>query len=70
MPMTESLRLAAALESRGNIHLALLRVFNHVQPNFPKLSLRSFFRVYIPEGGKVFWLIFDLVRQRRQGIWG
>jgi len=70
MPVTESLRLGAALESRGNIHLALLRVFNHVQPNFPKLSLRSFFRVYIPEGGKVFWLIFDLLRQQRQGIWG
>ena len=69
MPMTESLRLAAALKSRGDVHLALLRVFNHVQPNFPKLSLDSFFRIYIPEGGKVFWLIFDLVRQRRQGLW-
>jgi pimeloyl-ACP methyl ester carboxylesterase len=69
MPTTESLRLAAALQSRGNVHLALLKVFNHVRPNFPKLSPDSFFRTYIPEGGKVFWLIFDLVRQRRQGGW-
>lgn len=69
MPMTESLRLAAALKSRGNVHLALLKVFNHVQPNFPKLSPDSFFRIYIPEGSKVFWLIFDLVRQRHQGVW-
>lgn len=64
IPMTESLRLAAALQSRGNVHLALLRVFDHVRPDFPALSVGSFFRVYVPEGGKLFWLIFDLVRQR------
>jgi dienelactone hydrolase len=69
MPKTESLRLAAALEARGNVHLVLLRVFNHVRPDFPALTLGSFFRVYLPEGKKVFWLVFDLVRQRRQGYW-
>jgi hypothetical protein len=69
MPKTESLRLAAALESRGNVHLALLRVFNHVRPDFPSLTPGSFFRVYLPEGRKVFRLVFDLVRQRRQGYW-
>jgi hypothetical protein len=69
MPKTESLRLAAALEARGNVHLALLRVFNHVRPDFPALTLGSFIRVYLPEGRKVFWLVFDLVRQRRQGYW-
>jgi hypothetical protein len=69
MPKTESLRLAAALEARGNVHLALLSVFDHVRPNFPRLSPDSFFRVYVPEGRKVFWLIFDLVRQRRPGRW-
>ncbi len=69
MPKTESLRLAAALESRGDVHLALLSVFDHVRPNFPRLSLDSFFRVYVPEGRKVFWLAFDLVRQRRPGRW-
>jgi dienelactone hydrolase len=69
MPKTESLRLAAALEARGNVHLALLRVFNHVRPDFPALTLGSFFRVYLPEGSKVFWLVFDVVRQRRQGFW-
>lgn len=70
IPQTESLRLAAALEGRGNVHLTLLKVFDHVRPNFPKLGVGSFFRVYLPEGGKVFWLIFDLVRQRRSGFWG
>jgi len=69
MPQTESLRLAAALESRGNVHLALLKVFDHVRPNFPRLSVDSFFRVYVSEGRKVLWLILDLVRQRRQERW-
>jgi dienelactone hydrolase len=69
MPKTESLRLADALASRGNVHLALLRVFNHVRPDFPALTPGSLFRVYLPEGRKVFWLVFDLVRQRRQGYW-
>lgn len=69
MPKTESLRLATALESRGNVHLALLRVFNHVRPDFPSLTPTSFFRIYLPEGRKVFRLVFDLVRQRRQGYW-
>jgi dipeptidyl aminopeptidase/acylaminoacyl peptidase len=70
IPTTESLKMAAAVSPHGNIHLALLKAFNHVQPSFPKLSLDSFFRIYIPEGGKVFWLIFDLIRQRHQGVWG
>ena len=69
IPTTESLRLAAALASRGNVHLALLKVFDHVRPNFPAFTPGSFFRVYLPEGGKVFWLIFDLVRQRRATSW-
>ena len=63
------IRLAAALESRGNVHLALLKVFDHVRPNFPRLSVDSFFRVYVPEGRKILWLIFDLVRQRRPAGW-
>ena len=66
LPQTESLRLAAALEPRGNVRLTMLRVFDHVRPNFPKFGMDSLFRVYLPEGGKLFGLVFDLVRQRRQ----
>jgi len=69
LPQTESLRLAAALESQGNVHLVLLKAFHHVRPNFPRLSLDTFFRVYVPECRKMFWLVFDLVRQRRQVPW-
>jgi len=69
MPLTESLRLAAALEERGNVHLAVLRTFEHVRPSFPSLTVGNFLRVYVPEGGKLFWLVFDLLRQRRGGWW-
>jgi len=65
MPMTESLRLADALKSRGHVHLALLTVFHHVQPSFPPLSLDSFFKIYVPEGGKIFALIYDVLRERQ-----
>ena len=70
MPMTESLRLAAVLETRGNVRLVLLKGFAHVRPDFPPLTLDSLFRVYLPEGGKLFGVIFDLLRQRRDGLWG
>ncbi|HSB69924.1 MAG TPA: alpha/beta fold hydrolase [Candidatus Methylomirabilis sp.] len=70
MPVTESLRLAATLESRGNVRLTLLKSFEHVRPDFPPLTVGSFFRTYLPEGGKLFGVIFDLLRQRRHGFWG
>lgn len=70
MPVTESLRLAATVEPRGNVRLTLLRSFEHVRPDFPPLTVGSFFRTYLPEGGKLFGVIFDLLRQRRHGFWG
>jgi len=51
----ESLRLATALGSQGNVHPVLLRAFDHVRPNLPKLSLDTFFRVYVPECPEMFW---------------
>jgi dienelactone hydrolase len=68
LPKTESLRLAAALASRGNVRLVLLRTFDHVRPDFPPLSLDNVFRVYLPEGAKLFGLLFDLLRERRDSF--
>ncbi len=64
MPMTESLRLADALKARGRVHLTLLSVFHHVQPSFPPLSFGSALKVYIPEGGKMFGVIYRILRER------
>ncbi len=63
IPVTEALRMAAALRSRGNVRLTILHSFTHVQPDFPKLGLRSLFTVYVPEGFKVFRVIFDLLQE-------
>jgi pimeloyl-ACP methyl ester carboxylesterase len=63
IPVTESMRLAAALQSRGNVRLVLLRSFDHVRPDFPPLTLRDFFSVYLPEGSKIFRVIYDLLRE-------
>ncbi len=63
IPVTEALRMAAALRSRGNVRLVILHSFAHVQPDFPKLDLRTLFTVYLPEGSKIFGVIFDLLRE-------
>ncbi len=63
IPATESMRLAAALRSRGKVRLVLLRSFAHVRPEFPALTLRDFFGVYLPEGSKIFRVIYDLLRE-------
>ncbi len=65
IPHTESVALAEALGRHGKVHLEILRLFRHVQPELPKTSFGNFFRVYLPEGMRIYRLIFDLLRQRR-----
>jgi dienelactone hydrolase len=64
IPVTESLRLAAAMEGSGNVRLTLLRTFDHVRPDFPPLTPGSLFRIYLPEGARLFGLVSDLLKQR------
>ncbi len=63
IPVTEALRIEAALRGRGNVHVAILHSFTHVQPDFPKLDVRNFFTVYVPEGWKIFRVVFDLLQE-------
>lgn len=65
IPHTESLALAEALGSEGKVRLEILRLFRHVQPELPDTDLQNIVKVYLPEGWKIYWLIFDLLRQRR-----
>lgn len=65
IPHTESLALAEALGREGKIRLEILRLFRHVQPELPDTNLRNIVKVYLPEGWKIYRLIFDLLRQRR-----
>jgi acetyl esterase/lipase len=65
IPHTESLALAEALGREGKVRLEILRLFRHVQPELPDTDLRNIVKVYLPEGWKLYRLIFDLLRQRR-----
>lgn len=65
IPHTESLALAEALGREGKVRLEILRLFRHVQPDFPERTLGTILKVYLPEGLKIYHLIFDLLRQRR-----
>lgn len=65
IPYTESLALAEAMGREGKVHLEILRLFRHVQPDLPEPTLRNMVTVYLPEGWKVYRLISDLLRQRR-----
>lgn len=65
IPHTESIALADALRREGMVHLEILRLFRHVQPTLPETTVGNVFRVYFPEGLKVYRLILDLLRQRR-----
>jgi len=65
IPHTESIALADALGREGKVRLEILRLFRHVQPELPSTTLGNFLRVYLPEGLKVYRLMFDLLRQRR-----
>ncbi len=65
IPYTESLALADALKREGRVHLEILRLFRHVQPDLPDFTVGNLFKLYLPEGFKVYRLIFDLLRQRR-----
>ncbi len=65
IPHTESIALADVLGREGKVRLEILRLFRHVQPELPDTTLGNVLRVYLPEGLKVYRLIFDLLRQRR-----
>jgi acetyl esterase/lipase len=65
IPHTESLAMAEAFGRHGRVRLETLGVFRHVQPALPEVTPGNVLRVYLPEGWKVYRLLFDLVRQRR-----
>lgn len=65
IPHTESLALAEVLGREGKVRLEILRLFRHVQPELPDFTFGNIVKVYLPEGWKIYRIIFDLLRQRR-----
>ena len=65
IPYTESLRLADAVGDKSRVHVAILRLFTHVDPSQSKFSLKEYFTVYIPSALQFYSLIYDLLSQQR-----
>jgi dienelactone hydrolase len=64
IPYTESLRLADAVKDKSRVHVAVLRLFTHVDPTQRSFSAKEFFTVYLPSVFQFYALVYDLLSQQ------
>jgi dienelactone hydrolase len=64
IPYTESLRLADAVKDKSRVHVAVLRLFTHVDPAQRSFSAKEFFAVYLPSVLQFYALVYDLISQQ------
>lgn len=64
IPYTESLRLADAVPDKRRVHVAILKLFIHVDPSRKSYSWRDFLTVYLPSMLRFYYLIYDLLGQQ------
>ncbi len=65
IPYTESLRLADAVKDKTKVHLAILRLFSHVDPAPMSFLSWDFLTVYFPSMIKFYYFVYDLLSQQR-----
>jgi dienelactone hydrolase len=64
IPYTESLRLADAVKDKSKVHVAVLRLFTHVDPTQRSFSTKEFVTVYLPSVFQFYALVYDLLSQQ------
>jgi hypothetical protein len=64
IPYTESLRLADAVKDERKVHVAILKLFSHVDPARMNLSSWEFLTVYLPSMIQFYYLVYDLQSQQ------
>ena len=64
IPFTETLRLAQAAPPPEKVCIKILKTFSHIDPEGKPLTLKNIFSFYLPEGWKLFFLIFHLLAYR------
>jgi len=64
IPFTETLRLAQAAPDPGKVYIEILKTHTHVDPEQRPWNLRNLLTFYVPEGWKLFRLVFELMRFR------
>jgi pimeloyl-ACP methyl ester carboxylesterase len=65
IPYTESMRLADAIGNQSRVHLAILRLFAHVDPARRSFSAKEYLTVYLPSVWQFYYLVYDLLSQQR-----
>jgi dienelactone hydrolase len=65
IPYTESMRLADAVKDKSRVHLAILRLFAHVDPARRSFSAKEYLTVYLPSVWQFYDLVYDLLSQQR-----
>ncbi len=61
IPFTETLRLAQAAPNPEKVFCQILKTYSHVDPDPKPLTLHSFFTHHLPEGWKLFGLVYHLM---------
>jgi len=64
IPFTETLRLAQAAPYPARVYMKILKTFSHMDPEQKTLTWENLFSFYLPEGWKLFFLIFHLLAYR------
>ena len=64
IPYTESLRLADAMTDKSRVHVAILRLFTHVDPSRKGVSVTEMVTTYVPSLVRFYLLVYDLLRQQ------
>ena len=64
IPFTETLRLAEAAPDPRKVYVQILRTYSHMDPDQKPLSIQNLFSFYLPEGWKLFRLIYHLMAYR------
>jgi dienelactone hydrolase len=65
IPYTESLRLADAVKDKNRVHVAIIKLFTHVDPTHKSFSTKEFVTGYLPSMLKFYYLVYDLLSQQR-----
>jgi dienelactone hydrolase len=65
IPFTETLRVAQAAPDPRRVYLQILKSYSHVDPDPQPWSLKNFFSFYLPEGRKLFALVYKLMGYRQ-----
>ncbi len=64
IPFTETLRLAQAAPDPRKVYCQILKTYSHVDPEQKPLSTKTLFTFYLPEGWKLYRLVYQLIGYR------